>query len=166
MDRHELKQLDNQIGELLRHGSSSCVRQANAIMTESFERILRFALNLTEPKPKPKHTIADNYPAGGLTATEPCMYCEDYAQLQTDNKQQADFLSLAKEQMDAYQAEIDQLKEQLIYACNGLLKPTDAHELRKWAEKAREVLQSNNTTKPDGAVAREDGASQKGVNNG
>lgn len=80
MDRHTLIQLDNQVGELLRHGSSSCIRAARSIMAENFEIILRFALNLTEPKPA--HTIADNYPAGGLTSTEPCMFCEDYHDLE------------------------------------------------------------------------------------
>ena len=86
MDRHELKLLDTKIGELLRFGSPSCIRQANSIMIENFKSVLGFALNLTEPEPKPKHTIADNYPAGGLTATEPCMFCKDYEQLQAENE--------------------------------------------------------------------------------
>lgn len=95
MDRHTLVQTRNQIDELLRHGSPSCIRQANSIMAENFEAILNFALELTEPKPKPKHTIADNYPAGGLTATEPCMYCEDYEVLQAENKQVKELLQAA-----------------------------------------------------------------------
>ena len=85
MDRHTMSQLENKIGELLRFGSPSCIRQANSLMCENFENILRFALDLTEPKPKPKHTIADNFPAGGLTSTEPCMFCEDYEQLEAEN---------------------------------------------------------------------------------
>lgn len=86
MDRHTLEQIGSKVGELLRYGSSSCIRQANNIMVENFETVLYFALELTEPKPKPKHTIADNYPAGGLTATEPCMYCKDYSKLQERNE--------------------------------------------------------------------------------
>lgn len=84
MDRHTLKQLDSQVGELVRHGSPSCIRQANGIKIENFDPILRFALRLTEPKPKPKHTIADNYPAGGLTASEPCVFCVDFEKLQAE----------------------------------------------------------------------------------
>ena len=86
MDRHTLEQTRNQVDELLRHGSPSCIRQANRIMAEAFGGILNFALELTEPEPRPKHTITDNFPAGGLTATEPCMYCEDYENLQAENK--------------------------------------------------------------------------------
>ncbi len=82
MDRHTLEQLGNQVDELLRHGSPSCIREARSIMAENFDSVLRFALDLTEPKPKPKHTIADNFPAGGLTATEPCMHCENYGELE------------------------------------------------------------------------------------
>lgn len=82
MDRHTLKQLDNQVGELFRHGSPSCIRTARNIMAENFEIILRFALKLTEPKPRPVRTIADNYPADGLTSTEPCMFCVDYNALE------------------------------------------------------------------------------------
>jgi len=36
--------------------------------------------------------------------------------------------------------ECAELSKQLVFACNGLLKPTDAHELRKWAEKATKIL--------------------------
>jgi len=81
MDRHSLKQLSDQVEELLRHGSPSCIRQAKSIMIENFSSVVYFTLDLTKPEPKPKHTIADNYPAGGLTATEPCMFCEDYERL-------------------------------------------------------------------------------------
>ena len=86
MDRHRLKQLRNKIGELLRFGSPSCIREAHSIMRDEFENVLSFALDLTEPKPTPKHTIADNYPAGGLTATEPCMFCKDYNKLEEQNE--------------------------------------------------------------------------------
>ncbi len=82
MDRHKMEQLEDKVGELLRFGSSSCVRQANAIMIAEFENLLYFALDFTDPKPKPKHTIADNYPAGGLTASEPCAFCVDYEKLE------------------------------------------------------------------------------------
>ncbi len=82
MDRHKLEDLRNKTGELLRFGSLSCIDQVHNIMIENFEAVLWFALDLTEPKPKPKHTIADHYPAGGLTATEPCMFCEDYEKLE------------------------------------------------------------------------------------
>lgn len=82
MDRHRLQQLQEKVGELHRHGSPSCMRKASSIMRDEFENVLSFALDLTKPKPKPKHTIADNYPAGGLRAAEPCMYCEDYEKLQ------------------------------------------------------------------------------------
>ena len=85
MDRHTLVQTKNQIDEMLRHGSPSSIRQANSIMVENFSSLAYFALRLTEPKPKPKHTIADNYPAGGLTATEPCMFCENYEALEAEN---------------------------------------------------------------------------------
>lgn len=81
MERHRLKQLRDKISELLRFGSPSCMRQAHSIMRDEFENVLSFALELTEPEPKPKHTIADNYPAGGLTATEPCMFCKDNEKL-------------------------------------------------------------------------------------
>ncbi len=37
--------------------------------------------------------------------------CLKLAPLRAENKQQADFLSLAKEQMDAYKAELEKLKE-------------------------------------------------------
>jgi len=84
VDRHKLIQIKDQVDELLRHGSFSCVHQAKNIMAENFEAIVNFAIDLTEPKPKSKHTIADNYPAGGLTASEPCMFCENYEQLQTE----------------------------------------------------------------------------------
>ena len=83
MDRHKLEQLRNKIIDLTLSGCASCIRQKKQIMIENFESVLSFALELTEPKPKPQHTIADNYPAGGLTATEPCIFCEDYEQLQT-----------------------------------------------------------------------------------
>lgn len=82
MDRHTLEQLRSKVGELLRFGSSSCVRQAHEIMIENFQVISDFAFKLTEPKPKPAHTIADNYPAGGISATEPCAFCEDYEKQQ------------------------------------------------------------------------------------
>lgn len=94
MDRHKLQQIGNKVGELLRFGNPSCVRQANSIMVENFENILFFAIDLTEPKPKPKHTIADNYPAGGLTATEPCMFCEDFEKLQAENERLKDVLRI------------------------------------------------------------------------
>lgn len=83
MDRYKLEQLRDKVGELLRDGTSSCIRQANGLMVENFETVLYFALDLTNPKVKPKHTIADNYPAGGLTQSEPCMFCVDYEKLQT-----------------------------------------------------------------------------------
>ena len=86
MDRHSLEQIINQVDELLRHGSPSCIRQANSIMLEEFNSVIHFAWRSTEPPPKPKHTIADNYPAGGLTATEPCMYCVDFEKLQAENE--------------------------------------------------------------------------------
>ncbi len=86
MDRHKLGQVRQQVEELLRHGSPSCIRQAHSTMVENFESVLWFALDSTEPEPKPKHTIADNYPAGGLTATEPCIFCEDHEALQSANK--------------------------------------------------------------------------------
>jgi len=82
MDGHELRQIENKVGKLLHHGSPSCISQAHNIMHENFEVILRFALRLLEPEPKPAHTIADNYPAGGLTSTEPCMFCVDYNELE------------------------------------------------------------------------------------
>ncbi len=86
MDRHKLFEVENQVGELLRDGSPNCVRRANGIMVADFMNLLYFALNLTAPPPKPKHTIADNYPAGGLTSTEPCMFCVDFEQLQEENE--------------------------------------------------------------------------------
>jgi hypothetical protein len=52
-------------------------------MNTEFENVLFFALEKTEPKPKPQHTIADNYPAGGIP--EPCMFCEDFEELQAEN---------------------------------------------------------------------------------
>lgn len=102
MDRSEMEQLRDKVGELLRFGSSSCVQQAHNIMITNFETLLIFALNLTEPKPKPKHTIADNYPAGGLTATEPCMFCEDYEQLQDKNERLRDALGNLQTWSKAY----------------------------------------------------------------
>jgi len=87
MDRHQLGQLRNQTDKLLRHGSPSCIRFAQSVMIENFDKILNFALDLSKPKPQPKHTIADNFPAGGLTATEPCMFCEDYERLQAALRQ-------------------------------------------------------------------------------
>jgi len=95
MDRHRLKQLRDKVGELIRFGSPSCMREAHSIMRDEFENVLSFALELTEPKPKPKHTIADNYPAGGLTATEPCMFCEDYAKLEEQNEKLVELLVYA-----------------------------------------------------------------------
>lgn len=85
MDRHTLQQIDDKVRELLRFGSPSCIRQANSIMLENFNTIVYFALGLSETKPTPKHTIADNYPAGGLTATEPCTFCENYEKLEDAN---------------------------------------------------------------------------------
>jgi len=93
MDRYTLQQTIDQVDELLRHGSPSCIRQANSIMIENFEIILRFALELTKPEPKPKRTIADNYPAGGLTATEPCMFCEDFGKLEERIKELEELLA-------------------------------------------------------------------------
>ncbi|KKK83377.1 hypothetical protein LCGC14_2794030 [marine sediment metagenome] len=86
MDRHALEQIRNQVEELERHGSPSRISQARQIAAENFYAIVRFAFELSEPKPKPKHTIADNYPAGGLTATEPCMYCVDFEKLQAESE--------------------------------------------------------------------------------
>lgn len=82
MDRHTLGQLGAKVGELLRFGSRSCIHQAHSIMIDNFENVLSFALELSEPKPQPKHTIADNYPAGGLTATEPCMFCKRFHEIE------------------------------------------------------------------------------------
>ena len=82
MDRHELEQISNQIGELVGHGSPSCLQQARSILFENYNQIISFALQSSDPPPKPNHTIADNYPAGGLTSTEPCMFCEDYNDLE------------------------------------------------------------------------------------
>ncbi len=104
MDRWTLEQLDNQIGELTRHGSPSCIRQANLIMCENFNPIVRFALDLTDPPPKPKRTIADNFPAGGLTDTEPCMFCKDNEQL---NEQ----LEGLQAKLDEQAAEIEELEK-------------------------------------------------------
>ena len=84
MDRHTLEQLRDKTGELLRFGSPGCIGQANDIMLGNFQNLLFFALNLTEPKPKPKHTIADNYPAGGIP--EPCIYCVDFEKLEEKNE--------------------------------------------------------------------------------
>lgn len=86
MDRHRLKQLRDKLDELTRFGSPSCMREARDIMQDEFGRILSFAINLTEPQPKPKRTITDNYPADGLRATEPCMFCEDYEKLEEENE--------------------------------------------------------------------------------
>jgi len=97
MDRHRLKQLRDRVGELHRFGSPSSMREASDIMRDEFDSVLSFALEATKPEPKPKHTIADNYPAGGLTATEPCMYCEDYGK-------------------------IEQQRDDLLAACKGLMK--------------------------------------------
>lgn len=83
MDRHKLEQLRDKVGELLRFGSSSCIRQAHGIMTTEFENVLYFALEKTEPKSNPQHTIADNYPAGGIP--EPCTFCENYEELENKN---------------------------------------------------------------------------------
>ena len=73
MDRNKLIELENKTGDLLRFGSPSCIRQAHAIMVENFENLMYFTLDLTQSKPETKHTIADNYPAGGLP--EPCQFC-------------------------------------------------------------------------------------------
>ncbi len=86
MDRHRLKQLRDKVGELHRFGSPSCMREASSIMRDEFDSVLSFALELSEPEPNPKRTIADKYPAGGLTAAEPCMYCENYAKLEEQNE--------------------------------------------------------------------------------
>ena len=86
MDRHRLKQLRDKVGKLHRFGSPSCMREASSIMRDEFDSVLSFALELSEPEPKPKRTIADKYPAGGLTAAEPCMYCENYAKLEEQNE--------------------------------------------------------------------------------
>ena len=101
MDRHKLERLRSKVGELLRFGSSSCIAQAHGIMTTEFENVLSFALKETEPKPKPQHTIADNYPAGGIP--EPCMFCENYEELENKNTE--------------LQAENKSLKDQLLTPC-------------------------------------------------
>lgn len=97
MDRHKLQQTIESIEELLRHGSPSCVRQANGLMIENFRAIAYFALNLSKPKPKPKHTIADSYPAGGIP--EPCTFCKNYEQLEEDNVQLKSDLIIKDEQI-------------------------------------------------------------------
>ncbi len=119
MDRHKLGQLRQQVEELLRHGSPSCIRQAKSIMAENFEKVLWFALDLSEPEPKPKHTIADNYPAGGLTATEPCMHCKDYEQreeeveaLQADNKRLREQVEGLKEKLEWAYGELTKLYDE------------------------------------------------------
>lgn len=106
MNRHKLEQLRCKIGELLRFGSSSSIRQAHDIMQAEFENILYFAIEKTEPKPKPQHTIADNYPVGGIP--EPCTFCENYEELENKN---ADL-----------QAENERLKELETKAIDGCIR--------------------------------------------
>lgn len=117
MDRHRLKQLRDKVGELHRDGSPSCMRQASSIMRDEFDSVLSFALDLSEPEPKPKRTIADKYPAGGLTATEPCMYCEDYAELEERNEKFKTALTKIHK-VEVYKVEGDP------YAALGLCKDT------------------------------------------
>ena len=47
--------------------------EAKEIAINNFINVLDTAIELIEPSPKDKHTIADNYPAGRLP--EPCTYC-------------------------------------------------------------------------------------------
>ncbi len=82
MNRHKLEQLSHRIGQLDYEGTPSSAREARRFMAEHFKDILGFALEFTEPPPKPQRTIADNYPAGGLATCEPCMFCEDHEELQ------------------------------------------------------------------------------------
>ena len=85
MNRPELEQLQSRISHLEFDGTPSARREIRSIAAEHFGNLLAFALDATKPQPKPKHTIADNYPAGGLSASEPCMFCENYEELEAEN---------------------------------------------------------------------------------
>jgi len=70
-------------------GYSNAFDQCRQYAVEHFRSAVCIALEALEQntqKEKPKHTIADNYPAGGLTAAEPCMFCEDFEKLQAENE--------------------------------------------------------------------------------
>ena len=105
MDRHTLEKLRNQVYGLLGR-TKGCNEQAEELMVENFSAVADFAMDNTKPKPKPKHTIADNYPAGGLTKAEPCMFCEDHEQLQADNEKYSDICEGLHEDCAEFQAEL------------------------------------------------------------
>ena len=126
MDRHTLNQLFDKVEDLLRFGSPSCNSQANGIMLGNFLDVAKFALEATEPLPKPKHTMADNFPAGGLAATEPCAFCKDHEQLQDEhdtlkadvqkwkdaNATSRNLLGLSVDNYETLEAELAEAKKQ------------------------------------------------------
>ncbi len=83
-DLDKLGQLMARLGELEYQGTPSSFREAQRVKLEGFGWLLRVAEDHVKPEPKPKRTIADNYPAGGLTASEPCTFCQDYERLKAE----------------------------------------------------------------------------------
>ena len=55
--------------------TQACRMDAKEMAELNFRQILDLAINQSGPKEKPKTTMADHYPAGGLQ--EPCQYCLD-----------------------------------------------------------------------------------------
>lgn len=87
MDLRELQGIEHQYDRMA--GLGTAARQRQELAGVYFRTILRQLIDLLREKEKPtkkQHTIADNYPAGGLTATEPCMFCEDHVRLEEDNE--------------------------------------------------------------------------------
>ena len=110
----ELEKIKDRYCKADSHYTRGYKAEAREIATENFWWVLQAAISATEKceKPtKPKHTIADNYPAGGLTATEPCMFCESSEKLKETNEQ----LQAENERL---QTEIT-ARDQLIEALEG-----------------------------------------------
>lgn len=79
MGLHELTQMLYRFEGLMESTFASRM-QADGIAIANYKDVLLTAIELSQPKEKPKHTIADHYPAGG--SPEPCSFCEKFGEIE------------------------------------------------------------------------------------
>jgi len=94
MGLHELNEMLYRFDDL-KKGTFASRMQAKELALDNFRNVLFEAIELSQPKEKPKRTIADHYPAGG--SPEPCSFCEKFGEIE--------------EKKDKYEATLEKIQQ-------------------------------------------------------